>query len=101
MSPQIISASRRTDIPAFYTDWLLNRLAEGFCDVLHPYTKMMFRVSLKPEDVGAIVFWSKNYGPLLPKLDAVERTGQPLAAGVRDHGDGGHVRRGRDPAFHP
>jgi hypothetical protein len=70
---QVISASRRTDIPAFYSDWLLNRLAEGFCDVLHPYTKKLFRVSLKPEDVGAIVFWSKNYAPLLPKLDAVER----------------------------
>jgi len=78
MPAQVISASRRTDIPAFYTDWLLNRLAEGFCDVLHPYTKKMFRVSLKPEDVGAIVFWSKNYGPLLPKLDAVERTTKNL-----------------------
>jgi len=78
MPAQVISASRRTDIPAFYTDWLLNRLAEGFCDVLHPYTKKMFRVSLKPEDVGAIVFWSKNYGPLLPKLEAVERTTKNL-----------------------
>jgi len=64
--PQIISASRRTDIPAFYSDWFLNRLAEGFCDVLHPYTKKWFRVSLKQEDVNAIVFWSKNYAPLLP-----------------------------------
>jgi hypothetical protein len=72
MPPQVISASRRTDIPAFYGEWLLNRLGEGFCDVLHPYAKKLFRVSLKPEDVGAIVFWSKNYGPLLPKLDSVE-----------------------------
>jgi hypothetical protein len=78
MSQQVISASRRTDIPAFYADWLLNRLAEGFCDVLHPYTKKMFRVSLKPEDVGAIVFWSKNYAPLLPKLDIVEKTTKNL-----------------------
>jgi hypothetical protein len=75
---QVISASRRTDIPAFYSDWFLNRLAEGFCDVLHPYTKKWLRVSLRPEDVGAIVFWSKNYSPLLSKLDAVEKTTKHL-----------------------
>ncbi len=75
---QIISASRRTDIPAFYTDWLLNRLSAGFCEVLHPFTKKWFTVSLKPEDVGAVVFWSKNYAPLLPELDAVERTTKNL-----------------------
>ena len=74
MSQQVISASRRTDIPAFYSDWLLNRLDAGFCDVLHPYTKKWSRVSLRPEDIGAIVFWSKDYAPLLPKLDQVERT---------------------------
>lgn len=78
MPPQVISASRRTDIPAFYSDWFLNRLAEGFCDVLHPYTRKRFQVSLKPEDIGAIVFWSKNYAPLLPKLDVVERTTKNL-----------------------
>ena len=75
---QVISASRRTDIPAFYADWLLHRLAEGFCDVQHPYTKKWFRVPLATGDVGAIVFWSKNYAPLLPKLDAVERTTRNL-----------------------
>jgi len=78
MSQQIISASRRTDIPAFYADWLLNRLAEGFVDVRHPYTRKWFRVLLKPEDVGAIVFWSKNYAPLLTKLDQVEQTTKSL-----------------------
>ena len=78
MSQQIISASRRTDIPAFYTDWFLNRLAMGFVDVVHPYTKTWRRVSLKPEDVGAIVFWSKNYAPLLPNLDQVEKTTKNL-----------------------
>jgi hypothetical protein len=78
MPPQVISASRRTDIPAFYGEWLLNRLDAGFCDVLHPYTKKWFQVSLRPEDVGAIVFWSKDYAPLLPKLDIVERTTKNL-----------------------
>jgi hypothetical protein len=75
---QIISASRRTDIPAFHSDWFLHRLAEGFCNVAHPYTKKLFRVPLAPGDVGAIVFWSKNYAPLLPKLAAVERTSKNL-----------------------
>lgn len=75
---QIISASRRTDIPAFYGDWFLNRLSEGFCDVLHPYTKKWFRVSLLWEDVGAIVFWSKNYTPFLSKLGQVEKTTKNL-----------------------
>lgn len=74
MLQQIISASRRTDIPAFYSDWLLNRLSEGFAEVLHPFTGKWFRVSLTPDDVGAIVFWSKNYAPLLPKLDRIEKT---------------------------
>lgn len=78
MSQQIISASRRTDIPAFYTDWFLNRLAMGFVDVVHPYTKTWRRVSLKPEDVGAIVFWSKSYAPLLTNLDQVEKTTRNL-----------------------
>jgi hypothetical protein len=72
MPPQVISASRRTDIPAFYSDWFLHRLDEGFCDVLHPFTKKWLRVSLRREDIGAIVFWSKNYAPLLPKLDKIE-----------------------------
>jgi len=74
MSQQIISASHRTDIPAFYAEWLLTRLRAGFADVLHPYTRKWFQVSLKPENVGAIVFWSKNYAPLLSSLDEVEKT---------------------------
>lgn len=74
MPPHLISASRRTDVPAFYTDWFLNRLSQGFCEVVHPYTKKLFHVSLLREDVAGIVFWSKNYAPLLPKLDQVEKT---------------------------
>jgi len=75
---QVISASRRTDIPAFYSDWFLNRLTAGSVDVLHPFTRQWSRVSLKQEAVGAIVFWSKNYAPLLPKLDRIERTTKNL-----------------------
>jgi len=68
----IISVSRRTDIPAFYTDWFINRLKSGFVYVKHPFTKEWLYVSLKPEDVGVIVFWSKNFSPLLKQIEKIE-----------------------------
>jgi hypothetical protein len=71
----IISASRRSDIPAFYTDWLMNRLRAGFVRYLNPFSGEVYTVSLEPEDVHSIVFWSKHYGPLLPHLDELEQRG--------------------------
>ncbi len=76
--PQAISASRRTDIPAFYSDWFINRLKAGRVFVRHPYANKLVRVSLLPEDVSAIVFWSKNYSPLLGKLGRIEETTRNL-----------------------
>ncbi|ACF46887.1 MAG: DUF1848 domain-containing protein [Prosthecochloris sp.] len=58
--PQIISASRRTDIPAFYSQWFFNRLRDGYCRVQNPYRPELFKtVSLEAEDVAAIVFWTR------------------------------------------
>jgi len=71
---RVISASRRTDIPAFYSEWFKNRLKAGHVFVQHPFTGRFSRVSLRPEDVSALVFWSKNYQPLLDKLEIVEQT---------------------------
>ena len=71
-SPIIISASRRTDIPAFFGDWFYQRVQQGFVDVPNPFSKNTYRVSLKPEDVSAIVFWSKDYRPFLSILKKVE-----------------------------
>ncbi|MFH1011804.1 MAG: DUF1848 domain-containing protein [bacterium] len=69
----IISASRRTDIPAFYGEWMMNRLREGFCVVQHPMRpQIAYHVSLKVEDVDAIVFWTKYPKSLLPFLDEIE-----------------------------
>jgi len=72
----IISASRRTDIPAFYADWLVNRLNAGYCLTKNPYNPAQVRrVSLLPQDVSGIVLWTKNAAPLLksvPKLSALE-----------------------------
>ncbi len=72
----IISASRRTDIPAFYVKWLINRLRAGWCLVPNPINpKRLYRVSLLPRDVDAIVFWSKDPSPLLPHLDEIDDLG--------------------------
>jgi len=72
---RVISVSRRTDIPAFYSKWFLNRIREGFCHWINPYSGQVSRVSLRPEDCLAIVFWTRNPKPLLPHLDALHRKG--------------------------
>lgn len=72
----IISASRRTDIPAFYADWLMKRLRAGYCLVPNPLNpKQVSFVSLKPKDVDVIVFWTRNAAPLLPYLDELDDLG--------------------------
>jgi len=69
----IISASRRTDIPAFYAEWFINRIRAGFCTVPNPFNpRQISRVSLLPEDVDVIVFWTRNPKPLIPYLDELD-----------------------------
>lgn len=72
----IISASRRTDIPAFYSEWFINRIREGWCLVPNPlnYNQLMF-LSLKPENVVAFVFWSKNPDPMIKYLSEIDARG--------------------------
>ena len=72
---KIISASRRTDIPAFYSTWFLNRIKAGFCHYLNPFSKRVYRVSLQPEDTLAIAFWTRNPKPLSPHLKFLEERG--------------------------
>ncbi len=72
----IISASRRTDIPAFYTEWFMNRIRSGFCIVPNPFNaRQISHISLKPEDVDAIVFWTRNPRPLFPYLTELDERG--------------------------
>ena len=72
----IISASRRTDIPAFYSAWLVNRIRAGSCEVANPYRRTQIkRVSLLPGDVDAMVFWTRYPRPLLPYLDELDQRG--------------------------
>ncbi|MHC4205181.1 MAG: DUF1848 domain-containing protein [Planctomycetota bacterium] len=72
---KIISVSRRTDIPAFYGDWFMRRLEEGFAGVVNPFGGRKYIVSFKPEDVVCFVFWSKNFSPFLEKLKVIEEMG--------------------------
>jgi len=59
---QIISASRRTDIPAFHYDWFQQRLKEGTVSFPHPlYPAQTVRVDLQPQQVHSIVLWSKDF----------------------------------------
>lgn len=65
----IISCSRRTDIPAFYSDWFFNRIREGYVLVRNPMnSNQLRRVSLDSAVVDCIVFWTKNPAPLLDRL---------------------------------
>ncbi|MFC1874858.1 DUF1848 domain-containing protein [Chloroflexota bacterium] len=72
----IISASRRTDIPALYSKWFINRIRAGWCQVPNPlnYNQLSY-VSLKPDDVDAIVFWTKNPTPMFTRLDELNSFG--------------------------
>lgn len=75
----IVSASRRTDIPAFYSEWLMNRLKEGYALIPNPRNPLRFsHVKLNPQAVDCIVFWTKNPAPMLPKLDEISAMGYPF-----------------------
>ena len=73
LSPVILSASRSTDIPAFYADWFLERLRAGFSVWVNPFNQERYRVSFA--DTRMIVFWSKNPRPMLERLDKMEALG--------------------------
>lgn len=72
----IISASRRTDIPAFYALWFMNRIRDGFLFVQNPFNSdNFFKIDLSPQKVEVIVFWTKNPQPMLTYLDELNKRG--------------------------
>jgi DNA repair photolyase len=72
----IISASRRTDIPAFYSEWFMQRIKDGFFFRVNPFnSKMVKKFSLSIKDVDVIVFWTKNPKPLIKHLDDLNSKG--------------------------
>ncbi|MBT3387887.1 MAG: DUF1848 domain-containing protein [Desulfobacula sp.] len=71
--PNIISASRCTDIPAFYSDWFFNRIKKGFVQVKKNIDMATSqKISLAPKDVQCLVFWTKNPGPMMTRIDELK-----------------------------
>ena len=69
----ILSVSRRTDIPSYYSDWFFERLKEGFVYTRNPMNpKQVRRLELSPETVDCMVFWTKNPAPMLERLEELE-----------------------------
>jgi len=61
----VISASRRTDIPAFFMPWFMGCITQGEFEVVNPYNRRITRIPATAPPVHTIVFWSKNFGPFL------------------------------------
>jgi len=61
----VISASRRTDIPAFYMDWFMEQIKKEVFEVTNPYNRGKFIVPATPDKIHTIVFWSKNFAPFI------------------------------------
>ena len=72
-APVIISASRSTDIPAFYAKWFFNRLAKGYCAWYNPFNQQKMYISF--ERCRVIVFWTKNPAPIIPYLPELDKRG--------------------------
>lgn len=74
----ILSASRRTDIPAYFMPWFMKRLTERLVYVPHPFRSNHYRkINLNPDVIDCIVFWTKNPIPLISYLDDLKNTGYP------------------------
>ena len=68
----IVSVSRRTDVPAYYSEWFFRRLRAGYACVRNPMNpRQISQVSLLPEAVDGFVFWTKNPTPMLDRLTAL------------------------------
>ena len=69
----IVSASRRTDIPALFSEWFYNRVGKGFVLLRNPYNPLQVgRVTLTPDRVDGFVFWTKNAAPMLGRIHELD-----------------------------
>lgn len=73
MAPVVISASRSTDIPAFYSDWFIDRLRKGYLVWKNPFNQLPLYISFK--DAKVVVFWTKNPKPIIPYLHELDERG--------------------------
>lgn len=67
----IINTGVRTDIPAFYSKWLFNRIDEGYALVRNPYNNQLLKYLINPNVVDCLSFCTKNPKPMLKKLDKI------------------------------
>lgn len=78
----IIQTGMRTDIPAFYSEWFMNRIKEGYVLVRNPYNPLQVtKYSLSPEVVDLLVFCTKNPAPMLKHMDKLQSYGQYWGVG--------------------
>lgn len=73
VAPVIISASRSTDIPAYFSKWFINRLEKGYCVWYNPFNQKPSYVSFAKTKV--VVFWTKNPAPMIPYLPELDKRG--------------------------
>ena len=74
----IVSAGYRTDIPAFYGQWFMNRMDSGYCEVRNPFNGRINNVSLRPKNIDGLIFWTKIFGPFLNSLQEIYRRAVPF-----------------------
>ena len=74
IAPVIISASRSTDIPAFYAQWFINRLRAGYCVWYNPFNQQQ-KMYISFKNCKVVVFWTKNPKPILPYLHELDEKG--------------------------
>ncbi|WP_407412904.1 DUF1848 domain-containing protein [Methanobrevibacter sp.] len=67
----IINTGSRTDIPAFFSEWFLNRIQEGFVYSRNPFNNDVYRYSLNPEIIDVLCFCTKNPRPMLRKMNSI------------------------------
>lgn len=68
----VVSASRRTDVSAYYTDWFRKRLELGYTVYPNPYSQKPVFIDLSPSAVKAFIFWTRNPRPLVKHLDYID-----------------------------
>jgi DNA repair photolyase len=73
MAPVIVSASRATDIPAFYAEWFIERIRKGYVRWVNPFSGASSYVSFR--NLKVVVFWSKNPEPLIPFFGELDERG--------------------------
>ncbi len=90
----IVSASYRTDIPAFFAPWFTERWAAGYALVPNPYNRKLTRVGLTPEENDGMVFWTRWIAPFFDCLDRVFGDGVPFVVQYTATGLGPEIEPG-------